>query len=146
MIGSESLGPVRMVMVGGMTCEEWGQSFMLVNSGVGVEIRTGSTGLVEGVGHCLGVASNVKWTLLMVEKEAYLVANMTVFLCCKVWKKIQGGLGEGGPLGGMMAGVDEAAGVDEMLGVTSTVMVTTDTFMPTYPRRYFQSGTETQHI
>ena len=34
----------------------------------------------------------------------------------------------------------------EMTGATSTVMITTDTFMPTYPWGYFQSGTETWHI
>ena len=60
MIGPKSLGPVGMVMVGGMTHKRWGQSFTLVDDGVGVEIRMGSTQSVKGEGHCFGVAPNVE--------------------------------------------------------------------------------------
>ena len=68
-------------MVGGTTCEGWGQSSMLVDNGVGVETGTGSTGSVGDEGLHFGVAPNVEQTLLVAGKEASLVANMTVFLC-----------------------------------------------------------------
>ena len=86
MIGSKSLGPMEMVMVGGMTHREWGQSSMLVADGVGVGTRMGSIEWVKGGGHCFGVAPNMEQMLLVVEVEASLVVNMTAFLHCRVWK------------------------------------------------------------
>ena len=59
-IGPESPGLAGMVMVGGMTHREWGQSFMLVANEAGVGIRTGSIGSVEGGGCHFGVAPNVE--------------------------------------------------------------------------------------
>ena len=79
MIGPELLGLAGMVMEGSTTHVGWGLSSMLVGSGVGVGIRTGFIGLMEGEGHHFGVAPNVEQTLLVVEEEANLAANMTVF-------------------------------------------------------------------
>ena len=86
MIGPKSLGPVEMVMVGGMTHREWGQLSMLVADGVGVGTRMGSIGWVKGRGHCFGVAPNMEQMLLVVGVEASLVVNMMAFLYHRVWK------------------------------------------------------------
>ena len=69
---------------------------MLVDDGVGVGARTGSTGSVEGRGHHFGVAPNVERTLLVAEKEASLVANMIVFLHHKVVRENMRGFGARG--------------------------------------------------
>ena len=83
--------------------------------GVGAGIGMGSTGLAEGGGYHFGVSPNVEQTLLVVGVEASLVINMMAFLCHRMWE-IWGDFGKGGPLGGMMAGVDGMAGVEGTVG------------------------------
>ena len=115
MIEPESLDPVGMVMAGGMTCGEWGQSSTFVVDEAGVEIRIDFTGLVEGGGCRFGVVSNVERTWLVVGVEASLVVNMMISCQHRV-QEMEGDLREEGLLGSIMVGVDGMAGVERMVG------------------------------
>ena len=53
---------------------------MLVNDGVRVGTRRGSTELLEVGGHCLGVAPNIEQTLLVIGEEANPAVNIMAFL------------------------------------------------------------------
>ena len=116
MIKPELLGPVGMVMAGDMICGEWEQSSMPVVDKAGVGIRMGSTELVGGGWYCFGVAPNAERIWLVVGVEANPAVNMTVPHQRRV-QEMGGDLGNGGPLGGMIVGVDEMARVDGMAGV-----------------------------
>ena len=112
----ELLGPGEMVMVGGKICGKWEQSSIPIVGGAGVGIGMGSTESLGGGGHHFEVASNVEQTLLVVEVEASPAVNMMAPRLHRVWE-MGGDLGDGGPVGGIMAGVDGMIGVDGMVGM-----------------------------
>ena len=81
----------------------------------GVGIGTGSTELMGGGGRCFGAAPSAEQMWLVAAVEANLVVNMMVPHWHRVWE-IGGDLGDGSPLGDMMARVDGMAGVDRTVG------------------------------
>ena len=81
----------------------------------GAGIGMGSIESAEGGGHHFGVASNAEQTWLVAGVEVSPAVNMMVLCQCKVWE-MEGDLGDGGPLDGMMEGVDGIVGVDGMVG------------------------------
>ena len=81
----------------------------------GAGIGTGSIELVGGGGCCFGTAPSAEQMWLVAAIEANPVVNMMVPHWHRVWE-IGGDLGDGSPLGDMMARVDEMTGVDRIVG------------------------------